>query len=397
MITTGMPRAALAAVVALTMVGAAYDAAHAQPAPATVAGYVTVDSSRLYYAECGSGPAIVLMHDGLMGAASWDLVWPTLCGHAHVVRYDRRGFGRSSEAKIRFSQTADLAALMADRGLATATLVGSSAGGGIAIDFALDHPDRVQRLVLLGAVVSGLGYSAHFTDRERRNIEPLLRGDVAGAIERQLDDPFVIEPGNTAAQRRVRETLAENPQNLRSMLTTNRLVERPALPGAGRLGDLHVPALIMVGEHDIPDVHAHAGAIELGMGGARREIISGGGHLIQLDHPSLVGPRILSFISETPVAAVPAERLPMLAGRYTPVIGDQPGEFFVKEGRLMTHFGGTRDVPLFAANDSTFYAVITSSRFQVRFHRDANGTASTADVSLNGTTHQATRVAARDD
>jgi 3-oxoadipate enol-lactonase len=389
---TGMPRIATAALAALITLGALWSPTHAQSVPATVTGYVTVDSSRLYYEECGTGPTIVLVHDGLMGAASWDLIWPTLCRDAHVLRYDRRGVGRSSAPKMRFSQTADLEALLADRGVSAATVVGSSAGGAIAIDFALEHPNRVQRLVLLGPVVDGLGFSAHFIQREERNTEPLVRGDVAGAIEKLLQDPFTLEPGNAAVRRKVRETLTAHPQNLRSLSTTNRLVDWPAVPAAARLGDLRVPALILVGEHDIPDVHAHAGAIELGMGGARREIVSGGGHLIQLDHPALVGPRILAFITETPVLAVPVERLQMLAGTYTPVIRDQPGDFYVKGGRLTTHFAGSRDVPLFAANDSTFYAMISPSRFQVSFHRDSTGKGSAADVTLNGVTHRATMV-----
>jgi pimeloyl-ACP methyl ester carboxylesterase len=386
---TKVPRIATAALAALLAVGASGNSARAQSAPVTVTGYVTVDSSRLYYEECGAGPAIVLVHDGLMGAASWDLIWPTLCGHAHVLRYDRRGVGRSTAPKMRFSQAADLEALMAARGVSDATVVGSSAGGAIAIDFTLAHPDRVQRLVLLGPVVDGLGFSAHFLQREMRNTEPLLHGDVAAAVEKQLEDPFLLEPGNAAVRWKVRETLTTNPQNLLSLSTTNRLVDWPAVPAAARLGDLRVPALILVGEHDIPDVHAHAGAIELGMGGARREVVPGGGHLIQLDHPALIGPRILAFIEQTPVVALPEERLRTLTGAYTPVIHDAPAAFYVKDGRLMTRFVGSREVPLFAANDSTFYAVISAAALQVRFRRDATGRASTIDVILNGATHRA--------
>jgi pimeloyl-ACP methyl ester carboxylesterase len=357
-----------------------------------VSGYVTVDSSRLYYEECGTGPAVVLVHDGLMGAASWDLLWPTLCAQAHVLRYDRRGVGRSSGPKLPFSHTADLEALMANRSLTAATVVGSSSGGALAIDFALEHPERVQRLVLLGPVVNGMGYSEHFLQRDARNIEPAERGDITGAIERLLADPFTLEPGNEAVRQKVRETLTANPQNLRSLLTTNRFVERQAVPAAAHLGDLRVPALILIGEHDIPDVHAHAGAIELGMGGARREIIAGGGHLIQLDHAALVGPRILDFVAATPVVTVPAERLRMLAGTYALPTGDRAGEFYAQDGRLMLRAAGSRDVPLFAANDSTFYAVISPSRFQITFHRDTSGKASAADVVLNGMTLRATVV-----
>lgn len=133
-------------------------------------------AAHIYYEECGSGSAVVLVHDGTTGAAGWDEVWPGLCARFHVLRYDRRGMGRSSAPKIPFSSTADLAALLADRHISSATIVGSSAGGGLAIDFALEHPDKVERLVLLGAVVGGLGFSDHFMRREIANMAPLLRG-----------------------------------------------------------------------------------------------------------------------------------------------------------------------------------------------------------------------------
>ena len=48
--------------------------------------YVRVDSSRLYFEECGRGDALVLLHDGLMHSSTWDAVWPELCQKFHVVR-----------------------------------------------------------------------------------------------------------------------------------------------------------------------------------------------------------------------------------------------------------------------------------------------------------------------
>ena len=259
---------------------------------------------------------------------------------------------------------------MMDRGVTAATVVGSSAGGGLAIDFALEHPEQVQRLVLLGPVLNGMPYSEHFSQRERHNIEPLLHGDVQGAIENELKDPYALQPGNEAVRRKVRETLTANPQNLRNLLTINRFIERPAVPAAARLGELRLPILIMVGEHDIPDVHAHSGAIEFGTASARREIVPDGGHLIQLDHPELVGPRILAFIAQTPVVTVSTQELDALAGTYTPVVGTQEAHFGVKDGRLTIHVDGARDAPLFGANDSTFYAVVSWGTFEVTFHRD---------------------------
>lgn len=79
-----------------------------------LADVVEVDGGQLYYESCGSGPqAIVLLHDGLVDASSFDDMWPILCGDFHVVRYDRRGYGKSPAATAPYSQTQDLAAVVA--------------------------------------------------------------------------------------------------------------------------------------------------------------------------------------------------------------------------------------------------------------------------------------------
>src|SRR5262249_38079390 len=99
-------------------------------------GYVDVaGGGRLYFEECGSGPNIVLLHDGLLHSVVWDDVWSPLCGKYHVVRYDRRGYGRSAAAKAPFSPEADLLAVMQHAHMESATLVGSSSGTALALDF----------------------------------------------------------------------------------------------------------------------------------------------------------------------------------------------------------------------------------------------------------------------
>src|SRR3954465_13423831 len=74
---------------------------------------VDVEGGKLYYESCGAGTqAIVLLHDGILSSVAWDDVWPILCRDFHVVRYDRRGYGRSPEAAAPYGQVDDLAAVM---------------------------------------------------------------------------------------------------------------------------------------------------------------------------------------------------------------------------------------------------------------------------------------------
>ncbi|MGH6908973.1 MAG: alpha/beta fold hydrolase, partial [Phenylobacterium sp.] len=74
---------------------------------------VEVDGGQIYYEACGKGAqAIVLIHDGVINSASFDDMWPILCKDFRVIRYDRRGYGRSPAAKAPYSPQDDLAAVM---------------------------------------------------------------------------------------------------------------------------------------------------------------------------------------------------------------------------------------------------------------------------------------------
>ena len=103
---------------------------------------VEVDGGQIYYETCGHGPqAIVLIHDGVINSASFDDMWPVLCKDFRVVRYDRRGYGRSPAATAPYSPQEDLAAVMRAANVEHASLAGFSFGGGLAVSYALDHPD----------------------------------------------------------------------------------------------------------------------------------------------------------------------------------------------------------------------------------------------------------------
>lgn len=73
--------------------------------------------------------------------------------------------------------------------------------------------------------------------------------------------------------------------------------ERPAVL---RLNEIKIPVLILVGEFDIPDVHAHAGAINAGIAHSKRDIIQESGHLIPIEQPYLFNNSVLKFLEDLP-------------------------------------------------------------------------------------------------
>ena len=279
--------------------GAAFsqDASAPQEGAAMVrSGYVDVGGGRLFYEELGRGSAIVLLHDGLLHRETWDAQFPVLAESHRVVRYDRRGYGRSTPAEAPFSHIRDLDSVFTALGIERAVIVGCSSGGELAIDYTLAHPERVSGLVLVGPIVSGMGYTEHFSTRGGR-FHPTEKTTLDEVIEYFSNvDPYAIAPGNLEAKARANELLRANPQNLN--WAAYQLIEPAARPALPNLGEIAVPTLIVVGEFDIPDVHAHCGAIEAGIRGAKRVVMSGAGHLVHMEQPEAFDALVTRFLAD---------------------------------------------------------------------------------------------------
>ena len=283
-------RAAPAVALALALAGGASAAG-----PERVTGFVDVPQGRLWYDAQGEGPPLVLLHDGLLPSETWGLVVPALARHYRVVRYDRRFYGRSRSDTRDYSSVDDLRRLLEQLDLPPAALVGCSAGGGLALDFALDQPQRVAALVLVGPVVSGLGASEHFRERNLRNLAPTYFGRSQGeAVERWVADRFLTDGRNAAARARLAELLARYP----FAAGGGDVGGRPASPpAAGRLDQVRVPVLLVTGESDVPEVQAHVGALAAGLPQAERQVIAVAGHLPQLERPDELAARVLDFLA----------------------------------------------------------------------------------------------------
>src|ERR1700676_4947508 len=91
--------------------------------------YLDLGGVKMWYEECGdprtSGPGVVLLHDGLVHSITWDGVWASMCARYHVVRYDRRGYGRSAAAKAPFVPEDDLYKIMRQVHMDRAIIVGN--------------------------------------------------------------------------------------------------------------------------------------------------------------------------------------------------------------------------------------------------------------------------------
>lgn len=237
---------------------------------------------------------MVLIHAFSVDRRMWDAQVEVLRPHYRVLRYDLRGHGTSVGAIEAFSAVEDLAALLEERGIARATLVGLSNGSRIAVDFALTHPNRVSRLVLAGPGLSG------YVPKEKMDwMQPVFAAARAGDAEKAAhlwaETPLMAIPGHSEGAATLRKLVLANAGLWK--LTSN--PETPMTPPAvGRLGEIKVPVLVILGERDLPDSHAVADLLIANVPGSRKVVIPGAGHMVNLAAPAAFNDALMGFLSE---------------------------------------------------------------------------------------------------
>jgi 3-oxoadipate enol-lactonase len=260
-------------------------------------GYINVDNGKLFYEIAGEGDYIVLLHDGLVHSEIWDNQFPIFAKKYRVVRYDRRGYGKSTFPKEQFSHIEDLNQLFIQLKIDSAIIFGISGGGELAIDFTLKYPQKIKEIILAGAVVSGYGVTNHSITRGGRlnSIVDVLYNPQKFLEYFGKEDPYEINPQNLKAKEKFIRLLKENPNDLNFQRES--FVIPAGRPALNHLSEIKVPALILVGEYDMPDIHANGGVIEVGIPNAKRDVIYNSGHLIPFDQPEAFNAAVFKFLN----------------------------------------------------------------------------------------------------
>ncbi|MEJ2186847.1 MAG: alpha/beta fold hydrolase [Gemmatimonadota bacterium] len=231
----------------------------------------------------------MLIHGGLVDRRLWDEQVVALSGDHRVIRYDLRGLGRSSMPEGPFSHLDDLDrlldALAVDRGV----LVGLSLGGMVAMDYALEHPARVRALVLAAPGLRGYEWAPNPAIEEAY---ALLSTDPEHGIALLLETGM---GGATAASQALLRRMVTD--NLRGWSQADAEKMRwPSPPTLERLGEILVPALVLVGTLDEPALWEIANTIATTVPNASLMTIRGAKHHLNLDRPSEFTSELQSFL-----------------------------------------------------------------------------------------------------
>jgi len=216
-------------------------------------GVAPVNGAELYYERAGVGDPVVLVHAGIADSRMWDPQFEVLAAEYTVVRCDLRGYGRTPAVKGPFSHHEDVIALLRYLGLERAALVGCSMGGKTVIDAALAAPDAVAALVPIASALSGYKAAAPDPPQWQAAVDAYGRGDLEQASEYEVQiwvDGPTRRPDVVPAA--IRDLVRE--MNLIPLAVPDELVDERPLepPAAGRLHELTVPTLVVIGELDQP-------------------------------------------------------------------------------------------------------------------------------------------------
>ncbi|MDQ2982007.1 MAG: alpha/beta fold hydrolase [Actinomycetota bacterium] len=264
-------------------------------------GFVEVEGGRLYYEVEGDGSPLLLIHGGLGSLRMWDEQIPAFAERFQVIRYDTRGFGRTETDDVEFTNRGDAAAVLDHFGVGPAAVIGQSRGGVIALDLAVEQPDRVHALVSVAGGVGG------YEPELARGVEPPPWDEMERLWEAkdwdtlaELETQVWVDGWGQPADR-VDAALREK---VKGWILSNYGAEipegkpQPLQPTAAQRLEVRVPLLVLIGEVDEPGCvvaeHHLAGAVP----GARSVEFPGVAHMIHLEEPQRFNEVVLDFLAE---------------------------------------------------------------------------------------------------
>jgi len=250
------------------------------------------------YDSTGEGPACVFVHGVGLNRRIWaGQVEPF--AHSHqVITYDLIGHGRSDTLRgpLTLADFAgQLLALIDALGLRRIHLVGHSLGALIAIEFALQHPERVVALVAMNAVFHRSDAQRQAVAERAARLEQGEAGNLADAtITRWFGDPVPERLAHHAG--RVRDMLMKT--GAEGYAVAYRLFAEADTAHAGWLAGLHAPALFMTGSDDPNSTPEMSSAMAAQCPDAELAIIEGERHMMLMTAPEAVNTRILRFFED---------------------------------------------------------------------------------------------------
>jgi uncharacterized Ntn-hydrolase superfamily protein/pimeloyl-ACP methyl ester carboxylesterase len=255
---------------------------------------VNVGDAVISYEITGSGAPLVLIHGWAQDLTIWDDQVREFSRQFRVLRYDRRGYGHSTGHADESADPDDLRILLDSLGIRTAYILGLSAGSDAALNFSVTFPNRVSAVILYGqGPPVGFG--------EIMDPFPMFRElvrahglDTLGKLIRAHPLAW-MPPGRPELQELLRAQWAR--YEGRDLLDPRPPSGRVAAARMDQLGGIRAPTLIIHGDHEMPLFQQVADTLISRIPGARKVVITDGGHGAHFAQPARFNAAVLDFLA----------------------------------------------------------------------------------------------------
>lgn len=246
-------------------------------------GYMQINNGNIYYEMLGEGEPLVFVHGNTLDHRMWDDQFFEFSKQYKCIRYDARGFGKSSDPNGEYSRSEDLKLLLEGLKVGKAIIVGLSLGGDIAIDFALEYANSVNALVLANSSVHGWTTSKNFKKEWDLIDWTAQNRNLKEAISIWINNKaFAYAVRNIDLKKRLLEMMHDYKGYYLLNENPRKRLDPPAIE---RVGEIKTPTLIVVGSDDVLDFIQIAELLEQKIENSKKIVIPDAGHMTNMEKP----------------------------------------------------------------------------------------------------------------
>lgn len=261
----------------------------------------------IHYNEAGNGETVIMLHGGGPGAGGWSNYYRNIGAFVdagyRVILKDSPGFNKS-DAVVMDEQRGLVNAravkgLMDALGIDRAHLVGNSMGGATALNFAIEYPERIGKLILMGP--GGLGPSM-FAPMPMEGIKLLFKLYAEPSYEtlKQMLQVFLYDQSlitEELLQGRW-EAMQRNPEHLKNFLISAQKAPLSTWDVSARLGEIKAKTFVTWGRDDRFVPLDHGLKLVWGIDDARLHVFSRCGHWAQWEHADEFNRLVIDFLRQ---------------------------------------------------------------------------------------------------